>query len=243
MKKIFLFFIFLSVLGFIYLLSSPNISKLKKENPKRTSFMEYRERASKKKGKSYKINQMWVPLNIVPSHLIKAVLIAEDDKFWSHEGFDFEAIKKAIEKDIKRGKFASGGSTITQQLARNLYLTPEKTILRKIKEAIITWRIERVLTKKRILEIYINVVEWGEGIFGIEATSRYYYNKPSSELTPEESARLVAVLPNPKRYSPTGESKYIEMRARVILDIMKMRGIIPPEYEETAPVNFLKLQL
>lgn len=239
MKKIFLFFIFLSVLSFIYLLSSPNISRLNKENPKKTSFMEYREGESKKKGKSYKITQIWVPLNIVPSHLIKAVLIAEDDKFWSHEGFDFEAIKKAIEKDIKKGKFAFGGSTITQQLARNLYLTPEKALLRKIKEAIITWRIERVITKKRILELYLNVVEWGDGIFGIEAASRYYYNKPSSELNPEESARLVAVLPNPKRYSPTGESKYIEMRARLILDIMKMRGIIPPEYEEIIPLfNF-----
>lgn len=239
MKKIFLFFIFLSVLSFIYLLSSPSISRLKKENPKKTSFMEYREGESKKKGKSYKITQIWVPLNIVPSHLIKAVLIAEDDKFWSHEGFDFEAIKKAIEKDIKKGKFAFGGSTITQQLARNLYLTPEKALLRKIKEAIITWRIERVITKKRILELYLNVVEWGDGIFGIEAASRYYYNKPSSELNPEESARLVAVLPNPKRYSPTGESKYIEMRARLILDIMKMRGIIPPEYEEIIPLfNF-----
>lgn len=239
MKKIFLFFIFLSVLSFIYLLSFSNISRLKKENPKKTSFMEYREGESKKKGKSYKITQIWVPLNIVPSHLIKAVLIAEDDKFWSHEGFDFEAIKKAIEKDIKKGKFAFGGSTITQQLARNLYLTPEKALLRKIKEAIITWRIERVITKKRILELYLNVVEWGDGIFGIEAASRYYYNKPSSELNPEESARLVAVLPNPKRYSPTGESKYIEMRARLILDIMKMRGIIPPEYEEIIPLfNF-----
>lgn len=239
MKKIFLFFIFLSVLSFIYLLSFPDISQLKKENPKKTSFMEYREGESKKKGKSYKITQIWVPLNIVPSHLIKAVLIAEDDKFWSHEGFDFEAIKKAIEKDIKKGKFAFGGSTITQQLARNLYLTPEKALLRKIKEAIITWRIERVITKKRILELYLNVVEWGDGIFGIEAASRYYYNKPSSELNPEESARLAAVLPNPKRYSPTGESKYIEMRARLILDIMKMRGIIPPEYEEIIPLfNF-----
>ena len=239
MKKIFLFFIFLSVLSFIYLLSSSNISRLKKENPKKTSFMEYREGESKKKGKSYKITQIWVPLNTVPSYFIKAVLIAEDDKFWSHEGFDFEAIKKAIEKDIKKGKFAFGGSTITQQLARNLYLTPEKALLRKIKEAIITWRIERVITKKRILELYLNVVEWGDGIFGIEAASRYYYNKPSSELTPEESARLVAVLPNPKRYSPTGESKYIEMRARLILDIMKMRGIIPPEYEEIIPLfNF-----
>jgi monofunctional biosynthetic peptidoglycan transglycosylase len=239
MKKIFLILIILSILGLIYLLFFPDISRLKKENPKKTSFMEYRERVSGKKGRSYKITQIWVPLSTVPSYFIKAALIAEDDKFWSHEGFDFEAIKKAIEKDIKKGKFAFGGSTITQQLARNLYLTPEKALLRKIKEAIITWRIERVITKKRILELYLNVVEWGDGIFGIEAASRYYYNKPSSELTPEESARLVAVLPNPKRYSPTGESKYIEMRARLILDIMKMRGIIPPEYEEIIPLfNF-----
>lgn len=236
MKKIFLILIFLSISGIIYYaLTFPDISRFKKENPKRTSFMEYREKESKKKGRKYKITQIWVPLNRVSPYLIKAVLIAEDDKFWNHEGFDFEAIKKAIEKDIKKKKFAFGGSTITQQLARNLYLTPEKTVFRKIKEAIITFRIERALTKKRILELYLNVAEWGEGIFGIESASRHYYNKPSSELTPEESARLAATLPNPKKYSPAEESKYIEKRTKLIYDIMIMRGIIPPEYEELTP--------
>jgi monofunctional biosynthetic peptidoglycan transglycosylase len=231
-KKIFLILIILAISGLVYILTTPDISKLKKENPKKTSFMEYRENELKNKGKKYKITQISDPLNRVSTYLIKAVLIAEDDKFWSHEGFDLEAIKKAIEKDIKKKRFAFGGSTITQQLARNLYLTPEKTVFRKIKEAIITWRIERSLAKKRILELYLNVVEWGEGIFGIEAASRHYYNKPSSELTPEESARLAAILPNPKKYSPEGESKYIENRTTLILNIMKIRGIIPSEYEE-----------
>jgi monofunctional biosynthetic peptidoglycan transglycosylase len=235
MKKIFLILIFLSVLGLIYLLTFPDVSHLKKENPNKTSFMEYREGEAKKKGKNYKINQIWVPLKSVSPYLIKAVLIAEDDKFWSHEGFDFEAIQKAIEKDIKRGRFAFGGSTITQQLVKNLYLTPSKNPVRKIKEAILTWRIERVLSKKRILELYLNVVEWGNGIFGVETAARHYYGKSSSELTPEESARLAAILPNPRRYSPVSESRYVEGRSKLIYRIMVMRGIVSPEYEENAP--------
>ena len=114
-----------------------------------------------KKGKKYTIRQRWVPLSRISPYLIKAVLIAEDDKFWSHEGFDYEAMQKAIEKDIKAKKFKLGGSTISQQLAKNLYLSPSKNPVRKIKEAIITWRMEKVLSKKRILELYLNVAEWG----------------------------------------------------------------------------------
>lgn len=232
MKKIFLIISILSISVLIYILNFPDISRLKKENPRKTSFMEYRERESKRKGKNYRINQIWIPLNRVSPYLIKAILIAEDDKFWSHEGFDLEAIQKAIEKDIKKGRFAFGGSTITQQLAKNLYLTPTKTSFRKIREAILTWRIERILTKKRILELYLNVIECGNGIFGVEAASRHYYGKPASELTPEESARLAAILPNPMRYSPIGESKYVERRSGLIYDIMEMRGVVPPEYED-----------
>lgn len=232
MKKILLILIILSILVLIYLFIFPDISRLKKENPKKTSLMRYREVEYKKKNKVYKITHIWVPLRNISPYLIKAVLIAEDDKFWRHEGFDFDAIQKAVEKDIKKKKFAFGGSTITQQLAKNLYLNPSKNPLRKVREVIITWRMERDLSKKRILELYLNVVEWGEGIFGIEAASRHYYGKHSSELTPEESARLAVILPNPRRYSPLSDSKYIEKRAGLIYSIMKMRGIVPPEYEE-----------
>jgi len=194
--------------------------------------MKYQEREWKKKGKTLRIDQRWVPLSAISPTLVKAVLIAEDDKFWSHEGFDTEAIKKAIEKDIKARKFKLGGSTISQQLAKNLYLTPVKHPIRKIQEAIITWRMERVLSKKRILELYLNVAEWGEGIYGIEAASRHYFGKPSSELTPAESTRLAAVLPNPRRYDPTGNQPYVVYRSDLIYDIMVRRGIVIPEYQE-----------
>ncbi|MCL5022292.1 MAG: monofunctional biosynthetic peptidoglycan transglycosylase [Nitrospirae bacterium] len=212
--------------------SFPDIAKLRKENPRKTSFMEYREKEAKKKGKKYRITKVWAPLSHVSSYLVKAVLIAEDDKFWKHQGFDYEAIHKAIEKDIQAKKFKLGGSTISQQLAKNLYLSPSKNLPRKIAEAVITWRMERVLSKKRILELYLNVVEWGDGIFGAEAAARHYYGKSSSELSAEEAARLAAVLPNPRRYNPAGSRRYVLNRADIIYRIMVRRGIVIPEYEE-----------
>jgi monofunctional biosynthetic peptidoglycan transglycosylase len=216
----------------LYFLLMPDLSKLNKENPKKTALMEYREKASKEKGKPFKINQQWVPLSKVSSYLAKAVLIAEDDKFWKHEGFDYEAIQKAIEKDLKAKKYKVGASTITQQLVKNLYLSPEKSLTRKISEALITWRMEKVLPKKRILELYLNVVEWGEGIFGVEAASRYYFGKPSSQLTPQEAARLASVLPNPIKYNPVGNQRYVTNRSNLIYSIMIQRGIVIPEYKE-----------
>jgi monofunctional biosynthetic peptidoglycan transglycosylase len=216
----------------LYFLLMPDLSKLKKENPKKTALMEYREMASKEKRKTYRIYQSWVPFSKMSPYLIKAVLISEDDKFWKHEGFDYEAIQKAIEKDLKAKKFKFGGSTITQQLARNLYLSPEKSLIRKIYEAIITWRMEKILSKKRILELYLNVAEWGEGIFGVEAASRHYFGKPSSELTPEEAARLASVLPNPRKYNPVGDQRYVINRSNLIYSIMIQRGIVIPEYQE-----------
>ena len=234
------FALILSVVLFPCLLYSvlmPNISKLKKENPKKTPLMEYRETASREKGKKYRAYQIWVPFPKISPYLVKAVLIAEDDKFWRHEGFDYEAIQKALEKDLKAKKFKFGGSTITQQLARNLYLSPEKSMLRKISEAIITWRMEQTLSKKRILELYLNVVEWGDGIFGAEAASRHYYGKPSSELTPEEAARLASVLPNPRKYNPLGDQRYVINRSNIIYNVMIQRGIVIPEYKEVTGEN------
>jgi monofunctional biosynthetic peptidoglycan transglycosylase len=222
---------------FLYFLLLPDISKLNRENPKKTALMEYREKESKEKGKTFRIKQAWVPLSHISPYLAKAVLIAEDDKFWIHEGFDYEAIQKAVEKDIKAKKFKFGGSTISQQLARNLYLSPAKNPLRKMREAIITWRMERILSKRRILELYLNLAEWGEGIFGAEAASRYYYGKPSSELTPQEAARLAAVLPSPRKYNPAGGQRYVVSRSNAIYNIMIQRGIVIPEYEEAAETN------
>jgi len=233
---------FLIFLIFLYLFLLPDVYNLKKENPKKTALMEYREKEAKEKGKKFKIHQIWVPLSHISPYLIKALLIAEDDKFWSHEGFDFEAIQKAIERDIKAKKFKFGGSTISQQLARNLYLSPAKNPLRKIREALITWRMEKVLSKKRILELYLNVVEWGDGIFGVESASRHCFEKTSSELTPQEAARLAAVLPNPRRYHPAEDQRYVTDRSNLIYSIMIQRGIVVPEYEEvTKKEGFEKL--
>ncbi|MBP1734318.1 MAG: monofunctional biosynthetic peptidoglycan transglycosylase [Deltaproteobacteria bacterium] len=210
----------------------PDVARLKKENPKKTSFMEYREEEWRKKGKKVRIQKKWVSLGQISPYIMKAVIIAEDDKFWSHKGFDLDAIQKAIEKDIEKGKFKLGGSTISQQLVKNLYLTPSKNPLRKAKEAIITWRLEKALNKRRILELYLNVVEWGEGIFGIEAAAQHHYGKPAIALSPQEAARLAAVLPNPRRYRPTGSSHYVEKRTAIIYNIMVKRGIVVPEYED-----------
>jgi monofunctional glycosyltransferase len=231
-KAILLIAIVIAVSGTGYYFVYPDVSRLKKEDPKKTSFMEYREREWRKKGKKLRIQQKWVRLSAISPYLVKAVIIAEDDKFWSHQGFDVDAMEKAMEKNIKKGAFKAGGSTISQQLAKNLYLTPEKSALRKIKEAIITWRIERTLSKRRILELYLNVAEWGEGMFGIEVASLGYYGKPALQLSPEEAARLAVVLPNPTRYRVSGESRYVERRAKAIYDIMVKRGIVIPEYED-----------
>lgn len=211
----------------------PDVSKLKKEYPKKTAMMEYREDEWRREKKQYRINQRWLPLGAVSPYLIKAVLIGEDDKFWQHEGFDYEAMQKAMEKDIKAKKFKLGGSTISQQLAKNLYLSPSKNPIRKIREAIITWRMERALPKRRILELYLNVAEWGDrGIFGIGAASLHYYGKPASALGPEEAARLAAILPNPRKFNPLGEQRYVVHRSRLIYNIMVRRGIVAPEFEE-----------
>jgi monofunctional glycosyltransferase len=210
----------------------PNVAKLKKENPKKTSFMEYREKQWQEEGRKITIRQYWVPLSRISNYMTKAVIIAEDDKFWSHAGFDFEAIEKSLEKDIKEKKFKFGGSTISQQLAKNLYLSPSKNPLRKIKEAILTWRLEKSLSKRRILELYLNVAEWGEGIFGIESAALHYYGKHAADLSADEAARLAAVLPNPRKYSPIGTSRYVNNRSRIIYEIMVRRGIVVEEYED-----------
>lgn len=210
----------------------PDVSALKKAHLKETAFMEYRKKQWEKDGADKKLVQKWVPLKRISPFLIKAVIIAEDDKFWRHEGFDYIAMQKALEKDLKKKRFKAGGSTITQQLAKNLYLSPSKNPVRKIKEAILAWRMERALSKKRIVELYLNAAEWGDGIFGIQAAARHYYGKNASALTAEEAARLASVLPNPIRFNPIGKKSYVLNRSKYIYRIMVRRGIVIPEYEE-----------
>lgn len=212
---------------FIY----PNVDDLKDIRPIPTAFMEYRQQEWADENRDMEITQKWVSMSQISPNVIKAVLIGEDDKFWNHDGFDVKGMEQALERSLKKGSVA-GGSTISQQLSKNLYLSPSKNPVRKIKEAIITWRIEHTLSKRRILEIYLNVAEWGDGIFGIEAAARHYYHKSAKNLTGQEAAHLAAVLPNPIKYDPTGSQKYVQNRSRIIYKIMKRRGIVIPEYKE-----------
>jgi monofunctional glycosyltransferase len=216
----------------VYYSFFPDIGKLKKSNPRKTAFMESKEQEWKSKGTRVKVQKKWVRFSKISPFVVKAVLIAEDDKFWRHKGFDFDAIEKAIEKDIQAGSFKVGGSTISQQLIKNLYLSSSKNPVRKIVEAYLTFRMEHTLTKRRILELYLNVVEWGEGIYGIEAASLHYFGKPSSLVTAAEAARLAAVLPNPIRFTVNGNSRFVQRRADLIYRIMVKRGIVVEDYEE-----------
>jgi monofunctional biosynthetic peptidoglycan transglycosylase len=209
-----------------------NVSQYRTKNPEMTAMMKFRIKQWEKQDKKITIKYRFVPLSQISPYLIKAVLIAEDDKFYHHEGFDLEGLKKALEKDLKNKKFKYGGSTISQQLAKNLFLSPRKSLIRKLQEAVLTIRIEKLLTKKRILELYLNVAEWGPGIFGAEAAANYYFGKSAKDLSPWESALLAAVLPRPLKYSPSNPSPYVQRRASKILYIMKRRGIISEEYTE-----------
>jgi monofunctional biosynthetic peptidoglycan transglycosylase len=209
-----------------------DIEKLENNNPIPTAFMEYRMDQWKDKGEEKTIIQKWVPLKKISPYVIKAVLISEDDKFWKHEGFDAEALESAFEKNLKSGKFGFGGSTISQQLSKNIYLSPSKNPIRKIKEAILTYRIEKTLSKKRIIEIYLNVAEWGDGIFGIEAAARHYFHKSAKNLTAMEAAKLASVLPNPIIYNPIGNQKIVLKKANRLYKIMQRRGIVIPEFVE-----------
>lgn len=226
LKLVFAAVLMAGVVAALYLTSFffwPNVAELAQKNPEKTAFMEYREAQWMREGKTVKIRRTWVPLSRISPHLRKAVVISEDGAFWSHNGFDFEAIRSAAETDIREGRFKFGASTITQQLAKNLYLSPSKNPMRKIAEAILTRRIEKALTKRRILEIYLNIVEWGDGVFGAEESARRYFGKPASALSPEESARLAVVLPNPLRLNPVRDTGYVPKRARVILGVMAKR--------------------
>ncbi len=215
----------------------PSVAYLKKNCPGKTAFMEYREESWQNKRIKKSINTSWIPLSEISPYVVKAVIIAEDDNFWSHEGFDYSAMQKALEKDLKKKKFQAGGSTISQQLAKNLYLTPAKNPTRKIKEAILTWRIERQLSKRRIIELYLNVAEWGDGIFGIELASQANFGKHAANLTAREAATLAVILPSPRRYKIDGESGYVAGQAERIYQIMVRRGIIIPEYDDVINEN------
>jgi monofunctional biosynthetic peptidoglycan transglycosylase len=181
-----------------------HIVYLSQFNPSSTAFME------RYTGKQ--VRHTWVPYGRISEHLKRAVVAAEDARFLDHEGFDWDAIQKAMLKNEKRGKVVAGASTISQQLAKNLFLSGSRSWLRKGEEAIITWMMERTLSKRRILELYLNVAEWGEGVFGAEAAARHHFGVPAAALGPEQAAWLAAILPSPRRYERGRETPYIAGR-------------------------------
>jgi len=162
-------------------------------------------------------NPSWVSVSRVSPHVIDAVVTAEDDAFFQHDGFDFAELKNSIKADLKKKRFARGASTITMQVARNLYLTKEKTLSRKLKETYLTYRLEKTLAKNRILELYLNVAEWGPGIYGIGQASEYYFGKGPSELNLNEAALLAVILPNPSYFNPYTRMAKVEKRQNYLL--------------------------
>ncbi|MDZ7374306.1 MAG: monofunctional biosynthetic peptidoglycan transglycosylase [candidate division KSB1 bacterium] len=208
-------------------ISVPDVSNLNKGNPRATALMLYREEQARKSHRRPRRVWFWVPLSRISPYLVHAVLIAEDDKFFQHRGFDWESIREAFEKDLQRKRFAFGGSTISQQLAKNLYLSPRKTPIRKLREAAIAWQLERKLSKRRILELYLNVIEWGDGIYGAEAAARTYYGCSAAELSVPQAIRLASILPNPRRYSPYDSTRAWLRRKRLTLaERMRKRNLI-----------------
>jgi len=200
MKRLLLKSFFLSlILGFLAYEYSrlPDVSTLKKRNPRTTALMELRDEQYRRNGLKPRRQHIWVSYDAVSEHLRKAIILSEDAAFFSHKGVDLFELKEAFREDWEKGQFRRGGSTITMQLARNLYLNPSKNPLRKLREIVIAWQLEQALPKKRIFELYLNVIEWGPGIYGAEAASRHYFSKPVSDLTPLHAATLAALLPNP----------------------------------------------
>jgi len=186
-------------------------------NPQTTAFMDASLERLRAKKPEARLQLKWVGYDRISPHLKRAVVVAEDAKFSEHEGFDWEAIEKALEKNRKKGKVVVGASTISQQLAKNLFRSAERTPWRKGQEALITVMIEQLMDKRRILEIYLNVIEWGEGVFGAEAAARHYYGASAMSLGPEASARMAAMVPNPRFYDRNRNTAWLSRKTEIIL--------------------------
>lgn len=206
--------------------SLPNNSlrELRRNNPRTTAMMDQRMQEADDAGARFAVQQTWVPISRISPHLVHAVIVAEDGMFYEHSGVDWYEVEESIENNLEKGKAARGGSTISQQLAKNLFLSTSKDPMRKLKELIITLRMEKMLSKKRILEIYLNVIEWGNGVFGAEAAARKYFGTSAANLTRDEAARLAAVIPSPLRHQANQSSLYVERRSSIILGRMTARG-------------------
>ncbi|MBI4400590.1 MAG: monofunctional biosynthetic peptidoglycan transglycosylase [Nitrospirae bacterium] len=211
-------------LALYWLTTVPDVSGLATTNPSSTALMEARMAETREQDRSDQPDWTWVPLSNISPHLQRAVIVAEDASFYQHEGFDWEGIKDAAVRNFEQGKLQRGGSTITQQLAKNLYLSSEKNLLRKINEALITYELEQRLPKKRILEIYLNVVEWGQDVYGAEAAARHHFGKSAKDLTSTEAALLAAILPAPRQNDPLKITPYLTKRQQWILSWMEKKN-------------------
>lgn len=225
-----------AVLGYI-LLTLPDVSELETEAPRETAFMRYRKQEARREGKAYRAESEWVDFDRVPELLKEAVRITEDASFYSHKGVDYEELKESIKKDLREKRFARGGSTITQQLAKNLYLSPGKNPLRKVREYFIARRLETLLIKDRIFALYLNVIEFGPGVFGVQAAARRYFQRDAADLSLEEIVRLTAVIPRPLTASPRGSGTWFRWRCRYILGKLKLyKKISQDDYDLLVPL-------
>ena len=215
-----------ALIAYAYL-TLPDVRALRTANPPSTAFIDLRVREARARGQTSRRVQVWVGYDSISRDLVRAVLVAEDDAFWQHEGVDFAQIQESLQADWERGRMLRGGSTITQQLAKNLYLSPSRNPLRKLRELIIARRLEAELTKTRILEIYLNVIEWGDGVYGAEAAARTYFHKRAAELTPSDAALLAAVIINPRALNPSRPTARIVRRQQLIL--RRMGGVRAPQ--------------
>jgi monofunctional biosynthetic peptidoglycan transglycosylase len=206
--------------AYVYL-TLPDVRPLAKTNPSTTAFMTLRAEEARAKGQEPLRIQRWVPYGQISPELRRAVLIAEDDAFFQHEGVDFGQLRQSLQMDLARGTFVRGASTITQQLAKNLYLSPSKNPLRKMREFIIARRLEAELRKERILELYLNEIEWGDGVYGIEAAAQMYYHRSSASLNSSEAALLAGAIVNPRKLNPAHPSTRLIRRQQIILKRMQ----------------------
>jgi monofunctional biosynthetic peptidoglycan transglycosylase len=210
------------------------ISNLGQSAPRRTALMLQREAEARAKGRPFRVDQRWVSYDRVSPVLRRAILVAEDAAFYEHGGLDWDEIRASARVNLERRRVVRGGSTITQQLAKNLSLGDRRTFTRKLTEAFLAMRLEQVLSKRRIFELYLNLIEWGDGIFGAEAASQRYFGVPASGLSERQAVLLAAVIINPRRYSVLAPSRRIERRVRLIAGRMYRRGYLSEEAYESA---------
>jgi monofunctional biosynthetic peptidoglycan transglycosylase len=186
-------------------------------NPASTAFMDARLEEMREDDPKARLQQQWVPYGRISPNLKRALIAAEDSKFLDHDGFDWEGIQYAYEKNLRKGRIVAGGSTISQQLAKNLFLSKSRNPLRKAQEAMITVMLEKTMSKRRIFEIYLNVIEWGDGVFGAEAAARHYYRTGAARLGAEQAARMAAMVPNPRYYDGHRNARGLQRKTPIIL--------------------------